>query len=471
MTMFDPASYTYAAHLLPRLLGLIYFFALGALLLQIKGLIGKDGILPLKKFLEFIHFYHPEKKFSLTPTLFWINCSDRAIVGLTLVGTLLSLTLMFGYYPSLILALLFIIHLSIVTAGQDFLSFGWEGLLLEITFQTFLISLTAVPTMMVWISLNFLLLRFHLQAGTNKLFYGDSSWKDLTAIAYHYQSQPLPNTVAWYAHKLPMSFQKMSVVLMYLIEIVVPFGLFFGEGIRLFTFITLFSLQYLIWLTGNFSYLNFLTAVFLVILVSNSYLSPFFTYESQQIETPLFLEIALSAIGVILISLQSLRLWHHFSPTSFCSKIFRKLSPFHLVNTYAIFAGMTKVRYEIVVEGSEDGAEWKEYLFSYKPSEVTRRPRRIAPYQPRLDWQMWFLPFHEFESAEWFQKFLYHLLKGTPSVLQLIRYNPFKDQPPRYIRAVIYEYQFTSWAEKNSNGNWWKRSFVDFYSPMLSLRK
>lgn len=466
--MWNPENYTIAAHLLPRLLGFIYFFAIGAFLFQIRGLLGKNGILPIKEFLSHIGFSYARKRFYYVPTLFWIDASDTALMGLTLIGTFCSILLMLGFYPPLFLAFLFLIHLSIVSAGQEFLSFGWESFLLEITFYTFLVSLTPVPNTMAWICLNFLLFRFHVQAGSCKLQSHDYSWRDLTALWFHYESQPLPNTWAWYVHKWPMWFHKASTLMMFVVQIGLAFGLFFTDDIRAVTGIALIGLQVIIWLTGNFSYLNHMTAVFCIIAFSNAFLAPFFK-PIEVTATPLSLDLLLTTIGTLFFILQVIRLWTHFQPHRWANFL-RWLSPFHLVNRYGLFSIMTKQRIEIVIEGSHDGVEWKEYLCKYKPSEITRRPRRISPYQPRLDWQMWFLPFSDFEGENWFHHFLYHLLKGTPEVLKLLRQNPFPEKPPRYIRAVMYDYKFSTKEQKKEFGWWWQRELLGLYSPVLSLK-
>lgn len=467
--MLDPASYSSASVLFVRLLGLIYLFAFGAFLFQIRGLIGVNGILPLKTYLNFLATYHPKKKFFYAPTILWMSQSNFALMGLVVAGCLISICLMAGLFPALCLLSLYLLYLSLVSAGQDFLGFGWEGFLLEITAHAFFISLTTVPCLMIWWSLNFLLFRFHLQAGAVKLQSCDPSWKDLTAIAYHYQSQPLPNSVAWYAHKLPLWFQKFSVYAMFFIEMVVPFGIFLSADIRFATFIALVGLQYGIWLTGNFSFLNYLTAVLCIILLSNDILSPLMT-APQDLTPSIYLVSFINSGGFFLLGIQCLRLWHNFFGGKILERFFYWISPFHLANRYGIFAVMTRERYEVVIEGSEDGQHWKEYLFRYKPSEVTRRPRRIAPYQPRIDWQAWFLPFSDY-TEKWFQNFLVHLLKGTPDVLSLLRENPFSQAPPRYIRSLIYEYTFTSVEEKRKNGAWWKRSLIGEFSPTLYLDK
>lgn len=469
--MFTPESYTIIAEWFPRLLGFIYFFAFGAFLFQIKGLIGEKGILPLKEYLDFISSYYPKKKYYILPTVFWLDSSNRSLMLVTAAGTLFSIFLLLGFLPSLMLILLYILYLSIVSAGQDFLSFGWEGFLLEITIHAFFLSLTPIPNIMVWISINFLLFRFHFQAGVVKILSRDLTWSNLTALAYHYQTQPLPVALAWYFYKLPLWFHKQSCLLMFFIELVVPFGIFLGEEVRLGVFCLFFGLQFFIWISGNYSYLNHLTVVFSTILLNNAVITYFFgIVPVEAYPTPLWLEIILTMIGSVLLALQVIRITQMFIPIHLFEKMISYTSFFHLANRYGIFAVMTTKRYEIVVEGSEDGKDWKEYTFRYKPSEIDRRPRRISPFQPRIDWQAWFLPFTNFQSERWFQSFLYHLLSGTPDVLKLLRGNPFPTKPPKYIRAVAYDYEYSTHEEKKENGWWWHRRYLGYYSPVLSLK-
>lgn len=471
--MFEPQNYVISSGLFLQLLGFVFFFAFGAFLFQIRGLIGKEGILPINRYLALISHHFGKTRVYHIPSLFWINCSDTALMSVVALGTLLSIFLFFNVYPAIVLPLLFILYLSIVSVGQDFLSFGWESFLLEITFNAFFLSLTPVPNPLIWISLNLLLFRFHFQGGAVKLLSRDKNWWNLTAIAYHYQSQPIPNTIAWYAYKLPLWFHKASTAIMFCIEMAVPFGIFVNSSeIRLFVFICFFGLQFFIWATGNFSFLNYLTVALSVILVSDIYLIPLGFHQKQLSPTPLFLDIFVTAIGAILVTLQVMNLWNHFFPPNrIFTKLQRWVQPFHIINRYGIFAVMTTKRYEIVIEGSDDGEEWKEYLFNYKPSELNRRPRRISPYQPRIDWQVWFLPFNYYQNEVWFQNFLFHLLSGTARVVALLRHNPFQEKPPRYIRVLLYDYEFTDSKEKAETGNWWKRRFVGNYAPILSLKE
>lgn len=468
--MWNPDSYTIAAQLLPRLLGLIYFFAIGAFLLQIKGLLGKNGILPISDYLDYFRRRLNYKRFYYLPSLFWFNSSDRMLVGVILLGIAISTILMLGYFPTLCLATLFIIHLSIVSTGQDFLSFGWESFLLEITFYTFLVSLTPIPNLMTWINLNFLLFRFHFQAGIVKFQSGDPAWRNMTGAAFHYQSQPLPNMWAWYAYKWPLIIHKGSTIFMFFAELIVPFGLFFTDDARALSGVFLLILQLAFWLTGNFSYLNHLTAVFCIIAFNNSFFSYLMT-PSTASPTSWLTDQLLSIIGTIFLALQCFRLWHHFQyDNHLLGRLLSWFSPFHLVNRYGLFAIMTKKRIEIIIEGSDDGEIWKEYLCWFKPSELNRRPRRISPIQPRLDWQMWFLPFEDFDSASWFRLFLAHLLQGTPEVLKLLRYNPFPTHPPKFVRTQMYDYRFSTSQQKKELGLWWQREFVGPYGPIMKIR-
>lgn len=469
--MWDPHSYLIASHLFIRLLGFIYFVASGSFFLQILGLIGEDGILPLKEYLSQYRNVDRFKRWYWCPSLFWINASDTALLLVNGLGVAASLLLLLGYFPTVNLVILYIIWLSLVFAGQEFMSFGWEMFLLEMTFNAIFLSITAVPNWMIWISLNFLIFRFHVQAGIVKLQTRDVSWKNLTALYYHYFTQPIPNTWAWYIQKMPLSFHKVSCILMFVIELPLPLLVFGTQEMRLAAWIGFISLQFFIWLTGNFSYLNYMTAALCTILLSDTYLAPIFGTPAAPVPTPLWLNVFLSLIGAALLVLQLLRFWIAFFSNHTISKILGPTEPYHIANRYGIFAIMTTKRYEVVIEGSDDGSVWKEYLFQYKPSELNRRPRRISPYQPRLDWQAWFLPFSPYGMEKWFIRFLTCLLQSKKPVLRLLRHNPFPENPPKYVRALLYDYEYTSWKEKNETGNWWKRELQRPYSPVLHLKK
>jgi lipase maturation factor 1 len=468
--MWFPPHYTLIASLFPRLLGLIFLFAFVPFLFQIKGLLGTEGILPIQNLLNGLRHYPLKKRLFYLPTFFWMRADNRMLIGLVLTGIFISICLMAGLHVPFCLFFLYFLYLSIVSTGQEFLGFGWEGFLLEVTFYTFWLSLTSVPNLMIWTSLNFLLFRFHIQAGAVKLQSYDLTWKNLTALAFHYQTQPLPNTQAWFFYRLPLKFHQLSSLLMFVIELVFPFALLLDDWSRAVAGVAFIGLQGMIWFTGNFAYLNYLTACLSLITLSNYFLSPWI---AEPILNPASIELdyLLTLLGSLFVIMQGVRLWHHFVPNAFFQWWLSYFTPFHLFNPYGIFAVMTTKRYEIIIEGSENQLEWKEYLFCYKPSEIQRRPRRISPYQPRLDWQMWFLPFNTFEQQKWFHSFIYHLLKGTPAVLKLIRHNPFPHSPPLYLRALIYDYRFSTPKERKLENVWWKRNYRGPFSPTLSLKK
>lgn len=469
--LFNADAYSESIRLFLHLLGAIYFFSFGALFFQIKGLLGQKGILPVQNYLRFLKFRLQNKRFYHIPTIFWLGADDAILQGVCAFGAMLGLILLFGVSPPLILPILIILHLSILSVGQDFLSFGWEGFLLEISYNAFFISLTEKPNVFLWISLNLLIFRFHFEAGTSKLESRDPNWRNLTAIKFHYQSQPLPNTLAWYVYKLPMTFHKFSAFFMFFSELVIPFFALFGtEEMRLASFILLFGLQFMIWVTGNFSYLNHVTSVLLILLISNSYLEVLFGPAPSLPESSYLLNAFLSLVGICFIALQLMAFWNHYLPTLTTRRWLSKIYHLHVANRYGIFAIMTTTRYEIVLEGSYDQIEWKEYYFVAKPSEISRRPRRISPYQPRLDWQAWFLPFAPFEEQDWLKNLFYCLLVNSPHVVELFRHNSFKEKPPKFVQAKIYIYEFTSFEEKRKTGNWWKRELIGNYSPIYELK-
>lgn len=465
----DPSSYSIAIHLFVRLLGILYIIAYVPFLFQIRGLIGKDGIRPVREYLNVIKYHFGDRRFYYVPTLLWLNASDRALLLLISSGVIFGACLALGIYPAIILVILYAIHLSLSSAGQEFLGFGWEAFLIELTIGAFLLVAVSPLNVFGWIGLNFLLFRFHIQAGISKIFSHDKSWRDLTALSYHYLTQPLPNTIAWYFHKLPLWFHKLSVCVMFYIELVVPFLIFAPPEMRLAAFVQLVGFQIGIWFTGNLSYLNHLTVVACVILLHNRFLEPFFEVTPVATPSPVLWQVVISVLGAAFLLLQLVNLWQTFFPNHWIRRLLIAVEPFYISQPHGIFAVMTTKRYEIVVEGSLDGEEWKEYEFRFKPGDVKRRPHRVSPYQPRLDWQAWFLPFASYQRQVWFQQFLVRLLQGSEPVLKLLKHNPFHEKPPIFIRALMYDYEFTTAKEKRETGAWWKRKLMGAFSPTMHL--
>ena len=471
MTFLDPAGYSITIWLFVKLLGIIYIAVYLPFLFQIEGLLGSKGILPVTEYLSVMKARFGKKAYYYVPTILWLNSSNRALYALILTGIALACLLIIGVFPPLVLFLLYVVHLSLTNAGQDFMRFGWETYLLEITTCAFLTVATAPLNMLGWLNLNFLLFRFHVGAGASKLLSHDVNWRNLTALRYHYHTQPLANLTAWYFDKFPLWFHRLSAVGMFYIELIVPFFIFTPPDIRLFAFIQLFGLQVGIWLTGNLSYLNHLTAVSCIILIHNQFLEPFVALPTVEIASPLLWQWFISSISFVFLIFQMLCFYYGFFRARAIQPLIAFFEPFHLLYPQGIFAVMTIKRHEIIVEGSRDGVEWQEYEFYHKPGPLHRRPTRISPYQPRLDWQAWFLPFRPYFYEYWFQQFLTKLLQGSRPVLKLLKHNPFGDTPPKYIRVLMYEYQFTTREERRATGNWWKREYRGVYAQPMELRE
>jgi hypothetical protein len=330
-------------------------------------------------------------------------------------------------------------------------------------------TLTSPYNLFGWLALNFLLFRFYIQAGMSKIKSHDKSWRDFTAIAYHYLTQPIPNLQAWYFYQFPLWFHKFSVGVMFYAELIAPFFMWGGALMRLFAFTQICGLQISIWFTGNLSYLNHMTIFQSVILIHNRYLEPFIGPPAVVKESTLLWTVLVSIPAALFLFLQVVNLIQTFAPTLWVARVLAAVQSYHLSYPHGIFAVMTTKRYEIVVEGSEDGIQWKEYQFFHKPGDLQRRPRRISPYQPRLDWQAWFLPFRPYGTQWWFQRFLFKLLQGSPEVLKLLRVNPFPKHPPLFVRALVYDYNYTTPQEKKQTGCWWKRTLIGVYAGPVQL--
>ena len=467
-----------------RGLGCIYLIAFLSLWVQIHGLIGSNGISPADQFLSLVHQQLGVEGYYFVPTLFWLNPSDIFLHFLCAGGVLLSLVLIVGFFPTFTLAGLWVFYLSLVTVGQVFLSFQWDVLLLEAGFLAIFfaplqirdtLSRASQPsTAFLWL-LRWLLFRLMFASGYVKLA-SDEVWRNLTALNFHYETQPLPTSLGWYAHQFPEWFQKASVIGMFAGEMVVPFLIFAPRRLRTAGCIGLVGLQMLIILTGNYCFFNLLTIALCLLLIDDvtwkGLLTKRFMPTIRFIEQPprRYKRICIAIVATLLLLLSGIR---------FTGQLFRDarfpdvawIAPFRSVNTYGLFADMTESRPEIIVEGSNDRITWQTYQFRWKPGDLTAAPKWVAPHQPRLDWQMWFAALQgSYQRTPWFLNFMGALLQGKPKVLQLLADNPFPDTPPRYIRATLYDYRFTDLATKRSEGTWWHREWKRIYCPAISLR-
>ncbi len=480
-----------------RALGLVYLVAFVSLWMQIGGLIGHDGILPADQFMSAAKQQCDAQgigldRLRLLPTLCWFNASDVFLNLQCAAGTLAAILLIAGIAPAPCLVLLWLIYLSLATVGQDFFGFQWDNLLLEAGFLAiFFAPLRWLPKFscetppsktILWL-LRLLLFKLMFSSGCVKLLSGDPNWRNLTALTFHYQTQPLPTWLGWYAGQLPLWFQKLSCIGMFAIELGAPFLIFAPRRLRFLGGAAIATLQILILLTGNYTFFNFLTLALCLLLLDDfafqKMLPQKFTrYFSVNLEPTTvnqpwrWPKAAVIPIAAVFAAVSLSQIAALFGPRFGLwvpAAIFeREFGSFRTINGYGLFAVMTTKREEIVVEGSNDGVNWRPYEFKYKPGDVNRRPRFIEPFQPRLDWQMWFAALGTAQQNPWFVDFCQRLLQGSPAVLALLEKNPFPDQPPRYIRAELYNYHFTNFAERHMTGAWWKRKLASEYLPPIS---
>ena len=517
----EPPQHFLVRWLFLRSLAVIYLIAFISLWSQIIGLVGENGILPAKSTMENLRRQVTTanigfERYHLFPTLCWFSASDRSLQWQCAVGVLLSVFLLVGVAPAPCLFLLWLIYLSLSTICREFLGFQWDILLLETGFLAiFFAPLTLFPHLVrpvssraaglpqvsqkqrlarslappsrtvLWL-LRWLLFCLMFQSGCVKLLSGDPTWHNLTALTFHYETQPLPTWIGWYAHQLPVWFQKASTALMFGIELAVPFLIFAPRRPRFLGCLALIALQIFIFLTGNYCFFNLLTIALCFTLLDDAVLMRFLPKKIMCASFPP-LPSTLHARLTWLRRIASLALACVFLGTSLLqfSSMFRLpipwpnpiiaayqwLSPFRTFGSYGLFAVMTTSRPEIIVEGSNDGVTWFEYEFKYKPGDLKRRPKFVAPHQPRLDWQMWFAALSDYRRNPWFVNFCVRLLQGSPEVLALVERNPFPNAPPRYIRAVVYDYHFTDFATRRKTGAWWRRELKGDYLPTISLHR
>jgi lipase maturation factor 1 len=441
-----------------RVLAWIYLIAFCSLGVQALGLIGSRGILPFGDFLDAVKQAFGRSAYWREPTLLWLSRSDAALQAVWIAGAIAALIAAFGVWQRAALAVCLVLWLSLCVVGQEFLSFQWDVLLLE---AGFLALFADTAPARVWL-FRWLAFRLMFFSGVVKLTSHDAAWRNLTALTYHYETQPLPTPLAWYMTQLPLWFQKFSTAMVFVAELGAPF-LFFGpKRLRhIGAWITI-AFQVLILLTGNYTFFNILTIALMMFLFIEPERSP-------RSRTHRAVSIALVAFIGVTTGLLFLELFSVDLPPG-GGEILRVVEPFRIVNTYGLFAVMTTERIEIVVEGSSDGDTWRAYEFRYKPGDLKRAPPIVAPHQPRLDWQMWFAALGNYRQNRWFVNLMIRLLQGEPSVLRLLESNPFPGAPPKYIRARAYLYHFTDFAERRRDGAWWRREDHGMYFPAVSLK-
>jgi len=481
-------TYARATWLFLRLLGLTYLLAFWSLHTQILGLIGHDGILPAAQYMDrarqFVATEHVGvDRFRLLPTLCWLSAGDGFLRALCLGGTALAGLLIAGILPAVVVPLLWIDYLSLTVVAREFFSYQWDALLLETGILAIVVTPFVLrerlrspidpPRLGVWL-MWWLVFRLIFGSGLVKLASGDPTWRNLTALAFHYETQPIPTPLAWYVHQLPSWLDRGSTAAVLAIELFAPFFILGSRRLRHLTAGLFVGLQAVIALTGNYAFFNLLSASLCLFLLDDA---SFGTLQSSVVGDrgrliPRVRRAIAIGITVITVPVSALALTNRVgigAPlVSVVAPIADLIAPLRSVNAYGLFAVMTTTRPEIIVEGSDDGVAWKPYEFAYKPGDPRRRPPWVAPHQPRLDWQMWFAALGHYEDEPWFDNFCQRLLAASPDVLRLLASDPFGGRPPRFVRATLYRYRFSDWTTRRAERVWWTRERLGDYSPVLS---
>jgi hypothetical protein len=459
---YRPPQYDAVTFLFLRAFGLIYLSAFVSFAVQAQGLIGSHGILPLADLVNAVHAQAGPERFYYMPMVFWWSASDLAIRTACWTGTALSVLLVLNLLPRLCLFLLYALYLSLLYGGQDFMTYQWDLFLLEAGFLSLLMSFARTPG--IWV-LRWLLFRFMFMSGLVKLESGDPNWWNLSALSYHFLTQPLPTPFAWYAAELPGR--------------VLTFLIFFPRRLRFCAGFGIALLQGCIFITGNYNWFNFQTLLLCLLLFDDAALQnilparldPFLRARGSVRRPRRVIAVPASLLALLIVFLSVVEMEERFGgkPPTFAKTLDAYMEPLHITSSYGLFAVMTTERDEIVIEGSPDGVEWREYEFRYKPGDIARRPPWNIPHQPRLDWQMWFAALEDPRRLRWFPHFLQRVLENEPTVMALLQSNPFPDKPPLYVRAALYDYTYADRAEK-AKGYWWKRRSLGLYYPVVRLK-
>jgi hypothetical protein len=466
-------SYWLGRLVITRAVGVVYLVAFVAVLRQFRALLGSHGLLPVPEFLR-------RTRYRDAPSLFHLWYSDGLVTASAVGGCALSVAILAGLVDRLPLwawplpwLVVWALYQSIVNVGQAFYSFGWESLLLEVgVLVAFLGPPRLVPPLPVLFLLRWLLFRLEFGAGLIKLR-GDPCWRDLTCLYYHHETQPMPNPLSWYFHHLPKPLHKVEVAANHFAQLVVPFALFAPQPVATVAGAIIVVTQSWLLVSGNFSWLNALTIVLGFSAISDAYL-----HHALPLAHPHLAALPPGYVGVVIVltaAVVVLSYWPVHNMVSRRQLMNFSFNRFHFVNTYGAFGSITRIRHEVVIEGTNDDAigpstEWSEYEFKGKPGDPGRRPPQVAPYHLRLDWLMWFAALSPSYAYGWFEALMEKLLEGDAATLRLLRGNPFPDAPPRWVRARLYRYRFTSREVRRSTGAWWDRVLVGEFARPMRLR-
>jgi hypothetical protein len=503
-----------------RALGCIYFSAFFSLVFQICGLIGPDGILPANQYLLMVAHSVGYSRYWLVPTLLWLDSGPHMLTALCWVGMAASLLLTVNLWPRGMLVICFVCFLSFVSAAQDFSGYQSDGMLLEAGFISCFFAPPGIrpglgakssPSRASLFLLQWEWFRIYFESGVAKIIGGDPEWRNFTAMDEYYQNGPLPTWIGWYLQHLPHWFHATTVFATLALELLLVCMLFLPRRWRIACFFIVTAWQLGVILSANYTFLNYLVLVLGFLLLDDRFLLRFLPQRwkkvvanatdtgtvvpkasdpaapdemrlssersaprqshgwkssaHQQVKT-----LKLSVTAVILSWIfyaTTVELIWMFSPLPLPTEPVAVLEPFRIANRYGLFGIMTRGRYEIEFQGSNDGETWVPYPFRYKPQDVNAAPGIYAPYQPRFDWNLWFASLGSWQDYPIVPNTEVRLLSNDKDVLALFKQNPFPQAPPRQVRAVIWQYWFTTMSEKRSSGLWWRRQFLGLYAPTL----
>jgi lipase maturation factor 1 len=497
-----------------RALGLIYFSAFYSLLFQIKGLIGPQGILPAGDYLPAVAEHFPGwQRFWFAPTWLWWSSSNGMLMLVCWVGLAASVAVILNLWPRAGLFFCFVCFLSFVGAAQEFAGYQSDGMLLEAGFISLFFAPAGLrprlgtvhpPSRLSLFLLRWEWFRIYFESGIVKVASGDYSWRHLTAMDDYYQNGPLPTWIGWHVQHLPHGFHAVTAFMALAAELGLVFMLFLPRRFKIICFFILTPFQIVIILTANYTFLNYLVLVLGFLLLDDDFLRrvlPRRWTEAMVVAptTEPVHEAPLPAAATIAVRLKPVRRavtavslgWVFYVTTALLLATLATLSrnldaapweksvlwkpvaavePFRIANGYGLFAVMTHERYEIEFQGTQDGENWIAYPFRYKPQALATAPGIYAPYQPRFEWNLWFASLGSWRRNSWVLNAEAQLLRNEPNVLALFASNPFPKDPPRQVRAVLWQYWFTDRATRSREGNWWRRQMVRPYAPALELR-
>lgn len=458
--------------LIQHLVGLCYLVAFTVTLTQARALIGEHGLTPAPDHLR-------RTPFRREPSLFHLRYSDRMLQTVSWIGLALSAAVVAGAIDRLPLGagvglwlLIWVLYLSVVNIGQQWYAFGWESLLLEAGFLTAFLGPAPVPapTLILLLQL-WLLFRVEFGAGLIKLR-GDPCWRDLTCLYYHHETQPLPSFTSWWFHHLPAPLHRIEVAANHVTQLVVPFALFAPHPVGSAAAVVVVVTQGWLVASGNYAWLNLATITLAFAAIDDRWLAAVVRLPGRPSgAAPMWF---LALVAVVAVVMLGLAWWPIRNMASRRQKMNAASNGLHLGNTYGAFGRVTRQRYEIVLEGSDDvdpgrDSSWREYEFRAKPGDPTRRPPQVAPYHRRLDWLMWFAALSPSYARPWLPRLMDALLRGDERVLALLRINPFPQAPPARVRARLYHYRFSTPAERRRTGAWWIRRELGEYLPPRAL--